>query len=106
MPYTYTIGDQFGQYFVTFTVHQWVDVFTRNDYKDILIDSLKHCQKEKGLLIYEWVIMTNHIHLILSSEGDPLSDIIRDFKKYTSRKIIDAIEKIHLRVEKTGCSGY
>lgn len=91
MGLTYTIKDQKGQYFVTCTVNQWVDVFTRNIYKDILIESLKYCQKHKGLKIYAWVIMTNHIHLIISSDGDNLSDILRDFKKYTSTKIYQEI---------------
>ena len=47
---------------------------------DIVIDSLRYCQKNKGLNIYAWVIMSNHIHLILRSETNNLSDIIRDFK--------------------------
>lgn len=92
MALAYTIKDQFGLYFVTFTVHQWVDVFTRKDYANIIIDSLKFCQKEKGLKIYAWVIMSNHIHLIIQSDKIPLSDIIRDFKKYTATQIVKAIE--------------
>ena len=79
-------------FYVTFTVHQWADVFTRSIYTDIVIDSLRYCQKEKGLKIYAWVIMSNHIHTIIRSETNNLSDIIRDFKKYTSSKIVRAIE--------------
>ncbi len=92
MAFTYSVKDQFGLYFVTFTVHQWVDVFTRKDYVNIAIESLQFCQKEKGLKIYAWVIMSNHIHLIMRSEKIALSDIIRDFKKYTASKIVKAIE--------------
>ncbi|MEQ9377928.1 MAG: transposase [Imperialibacter sp.] len=92
MAFEYRIKDQYGQYFVTFTVHQWVDVFTREEYKNILIDSLRFCQKEKGLQIYGWVFMTNHIHLIISSNKEKLSDIIRDFKKYTASKVYAAIQ--------------
>lgn len=91
MSFAYRIYDQQGIYFITCTVHQWVDVFTRNEYKDIIIDSLRFCQHEKGLLIYAWVIMTNHIHLIIGTPKDNLSDIIRDFKKFTSRKMYNAI---------------
>jgi REP element-mobilizing transposase RayT len=91
MSLTYTIKNQQGQYFITCTVNQWVDVFTRNEYKEILLDSLRHCQKEKGLNIYAWVLMSNHIHLIVSSRQGNLSDIIRDFKKFTSTKIVEAI---------------
>lgn len=91
MAYEYRIKDQYGVYFVTFTVHKWVDVFTRNEYRDIVVDSLKYCQQQKGLQIYAWVIMTNHIHLIISSHQNKLSDIIRDFKKFTATKLIEAI---------------
>ncbi|MCW5908134.1 MAG: transposase [Chitinophagales bacterium] len=93
MAFAYTIKDQHGLHFVTFTVHQWADVFTRRDYADILINSLKFCQKEKGLLIFGWVIMSNHIHLIIQSTKTPLSDIIRDFKKYTATQIVNAIRE-------------
>jgi len=92
MPQTYRIHDQYGQYFVTFRVHQWVDVFTRPEYVTIILDSLRHCQRHKGLEVYAWVIMTNHMHLIVGSTGDSLSDIIRDFKKFTATKIMEAIE--------------
>jgi putative transposase len=69
-------------YFLTLTVVDWVDVFTRPVYRHILIDSLKHCQKEKGLEIYAWCLMSNHLHLIASAkEGFNLSDILIDFKK-------------------------
>jgi putative transposase len=81
-------------YYITITVVDWVDVFTRPVYKHLIIDSLKHCQKEKGLEIYAWCLMTNHIHLIAgASEGFHLSDILRDFKKYTSKKIIKLIQE-------------
>ena len=93
MSFSYQIHDQYAVHFVTFTVHQWVDVFTRNEYKDILLESLRFCQERKGLEIYAWVIMTNHIHLIISSREGNLSDIIRDFKKYTSTQVIKAIEQ-------------
>jgi REP element-mobilizing transposase RayT len=84
----YSINDQDQFYFVTFTVVHWIDVFIRNEYKEIFIDSIKYCQKEKGLLVGAWCIMTNHIHLIIGTKGDnKLEDIIRDLKSYTSRHI-------------------
>ena len=78
-------------HFVTFTVHRWADVFTRKEYVDIILESFRFCQKEKGLMIYAWVIMSNHIHVIIKSRSHNLSDIIRDFKKYTATRIIKAI---------------
>jgi REP element-mobilizing transposase RayT len=93
MGFAYKITEQQSVYFITSTVSQWIDVFTRAEYKDIIIKSLKHCQENKGLCIYGWVIMTNHIHLICScKEGFQLSDTLRDFKKFTSTAIVTAIE--------------
>ena len=83
--------DQGGMYFVSIGVTEWVDVFTRNDYRDIVIESLQYCQKEKGLVIYGWCIMSNHAHLIISAKENNVSDVLGDFKKFTSKKIIKAI---------------
>jgi len=84
----YAIRSQDHFYFVTFTVIEWIDVFTRPEYRNIFIDSVKYCQKEKGLLVGAWCIMTNHIHMAIASKRTyKLEDIIRDLKSYTSRHI-------------------
>ncbi len=89
----YIIRDQHAIHFLTFTVCGWIDLFTRKLYKDILTDSFKYCQLEKGLILNAYVIMSNHVHLIArASEGFSLSDIIRDFKKFTHRKMIEIID--------------
>jgi len=76
-------------YFVTDTVVDWVDIFTRPLYKYIIIESLLYYQKEKGLLIYAWVLMSNHLHMIVGRNGEnKVSDIMRDFKKFTSKEIL------------------
>jgi putative transposase len=87
------ILDQYGLNFVTITVVDWIDVFIRKEYKEIIIESLQFCQKEKGLLIYCYVIMSNHLHLIVQAGGTiPLTDILRDLKKFTARSILNCIE--------------
>jgi len=89
----YVITDQNAIYFLTFTVIDWVDVFSRKEYKLELIDSMNYCIREKGLIVYAWVIMSNHIHVIWQAkDGFQLSPIIRDFKKFTSKRIISIIE--------------
>ena len=82
-------------YFTTSTIVDWIDVFTRPQYKQIIIESLSYCQEEKGLDIYAWVLMTNHLHMVTGIRDDEqtISDILRDFKKYTSKKIIASIEE-------------
>jgi len=88
----YRIWDQRKVYFVTLTVVGWIDVFTRRTYKMTIIDSLQFCQNEKGLAIFGYCLMSNHIHLIVRAESNyTLSDILRDFKKYTSKEIIKQI---------------
>ena len=84
-------------YFLTLTVIDWVDIFTRPDYKHIIVDSLRHCQNEKGLELYAWCLMSNHLHLIAAVHEEnryTLSDILRDFKKFTSKKIVKTIQEI------------
>ena len=89
----YKIVNQHELHYLTMTVVGWIDVFTRKDYKDIIIESLKYCQKEKGLLLFAYVIMSNHLHLIVRAGGEQgLSSIVRDFKKYTSKTIIASIQ--------------
>ena len=87
----YKIIDQGGMYYVSFAVVAWVDVFTRRDYRDIVIESLQHCQQEKGLVIYGWCIMSNHAHLIISAKENNVSDVLGGFKKFTSKQITKAI---------------
>lgn len=80
-------------HFVTFTVIDWIDVFTRPIYKDYIIENLEYCRKNKGLEIFSYVIMPNHLHLILRSKEKPLSDTIRDFKTYTSKELFKLIKE-------------
>lgn len=86
MPTGYQIKEQNALHYITLQVVYWIDLFTRKTYRDIVIESLRYCQKEKGLEIYAYVIMSNHVHLVIKSETNDLSDILRDFKKYTSKK--------------------
>ena len=80
-------------YFTTTTVIDWMDVFTRPLYKHIVIESLAYCQENKGLDIYAWVLMTNHLHMIVGIRGEnTIGDILRDFKKFTSKSIVKAIK--------------
>ena len=88
----YKIWDQRKAYFLTLTVVGWIDVFTRKNHKLTVINSLKYCQKEKGLVIFGYCLMPSHLHLISRAESNfTLSDILRDFKKFTSKAIIKEI---------------
>ncbi|AZI66605.1 transposase [Kaistella daneshvariae] len=91
----YVIRDQEKPHFITCTVVDWVDIFTRKIYRDIIVNSLNFCIRNKGMLLYGYVIMSNHIHLIVQSKDGKLSDLIRDFKKFTAKEIIK-----HLQIER------
>ncbi len=79
-------------YFITLTVVGWIDIFTRNEYKNIIVQNLKYCQENENLEIYSYVIMTNHIHLICRRVDNDLQKLLGRFKSYTAKEIIKAIE--------------
>lgn len=92
MSRSYKIYDQEDLHYLTYATVGWVDVFTRPAYKDILVDSLRHCQEAKGLELFAWCIMTNHVHLIARARpGHQLQDILRDHKKFTAKAVVKAI---------------
>src|SRR5690242_6684658 len=88
----YRINNQANPYFLTFTVVDWVDVFTRKIYRDIIVDCFKYCRNNKGLKIWAFVIMSNHVHCILNATQNNLSDILRDFKRHTASHILKTIQ--------------
>ncbi len=88
----YKFRDPDGIYFVTPTIVGWVDVFSKKEYCEIILDALKYCQKEKGLIVHAWCIMSSHLHLIISSKEKKPEDIMRDFKTFTSKAIAKQLE--------------
>ena len=93
MSHQYRVRNPEDIYFVTFTIVDWVDVFTRPNYKQLIIDSLIYCQQHKGLEVYAYCLMTNHLHLLVAAQHPAkLPDIIRDFKKHTNKQIIQLVQ--------------
>ena len=84
----YVFSQDHPLHFATMTVVKWIDVFTRPVYIDIIYDAWRYCIREKGLTIHAYVIMSNHIHWIISTPVPHAGDIVRDFKRYTSRRLI------------------
>jgi len=91
----YKFHDPEGTYFITLSIVGWIDLFTRAELKHVILDSLKHCQREKGLIINAWCLMPSHLHMIVRTAQLPLPDILRDFKKFTAKEIIKVIGQIH-----------
>ena len=94
MSTNYRITDSSRPHFLTLTLVEWVDLFTREKYKQIIIDSLKFSIMNKGLILHAYVIMSNHIHLIASvkSQDLNLTNIIRDIKRYTAKEIYNQLK--------------
>jgi REP element-mobilizing transposase RayT len=91
MPTGYQIQNQSQAYYLTLQVVYWIDVFTRKECRDVVIDSLRYCQEHKGLEIFAYVIMSNHVHLLARSSVGDLSGTLRDFKKHTSKQLVEFI---------------
>jgi REP element-mobilizing transposase RayT len=88
----YIFHDSQQLYFVSFATVNWIDVFVRRIYFEIMVASINYCIENKGLEVYAWCIMPSHVHLIISSETHALSDIIRDLKRHTSKTLLKTIE--------------
>ena len=89
----YKVRNNSRPYFITTTIVNWVDIFSRKSQKEKLVESLAFCQNEKGLVIYAWCLISNHLHMICQSsdEEKQLSDIMRDYKGFTSKQVINTI---------------
>ncbi len=82
-----------GVYFISFATVGWVDVFTRERYCSIIIDSITYCREQKGLEVFAYCIMPSHIHMVIRAKKGNPSAILRDLKGFTSRQIINAIKE-------------
>ena len=96
MSRNYKFHNPNGLYFVSFAVVGWLDVFTRNKYKELFLESLQFCQKNKGMEIHAWCIMPSHIHLIFRSIGKQNPEqLLGDLKRFTSKQIVKEIAENH-----------
>jgi len=88
----YKFHNKEGLYFVSFATVNWVDVFIRDIYFSIALESLDYCRKNKGLEVYCWCIMPSHMHLIISAKDKNPEIVLGRFKEFTSKKIVQEIE--------------
>lgn len=81
-------------HYLTFNTVDWVDVFVRPVYKQIIANTLNEFIAAKRLTVYAWCLMSNHLHMMVQAkEGVGLSIVERDFKKITTNRILDAIDQ-------------
>ncbi len=94
MSHAFQIHKQDAAYFLTLTAVEWADAFIRREHKQIICDSLNYCVDHKGLEIFAYVIMSSHMHIIARAKNGNLSDIIRDFKKFTSTMLVKDLRSV------------
>lgn len=88
----YKFKDEGKLYFVSFSVVYWIDLFIREEYKKIMLDSWRYCIANKGMELYRCCIMTSHIHMIIGSHADKLERIMQNMKRHTAEKLRKAIK--------------
>src|SRR5688500_3886646 len=87
----YKFYDKEGLYFASFSVVYWIDIFTRDSYFNLIIESLDYCRKNKGMEIYAWCIMPSHVHLIFRAKENNPGVLLKEFKTFTSKQLQKAI---------------
>ena len=87
---SYRIVEKQGVYFITSTIIEWIPIFVRQVYFDILVSSLNFSVEHKGLRIFAWVIMDNHFHLVC--EAPELSKTLQELKRHTAKQIIGQLQ--------------
>jgi REP element-mobilizing transposase RayT len=92
----YKFMDGVFLYFVTFTTVNWLPVFINPEPIKIITDSLQFCIINKYLKVHAYVIMPNHIHLVISDakfNNSRLHETLTSFRKYTGHNLADYIDK-------------
>ena len=80
--------------YITFNTVDWVDLFIRPSYKQEIADALNYFIETKGLIVFAWCLMTNHLHLVAKAKGSAgLTAFEKDFKRYTASKILEKISE-------------
>lgn len=89
----YKFHNKEGIYFVSFATVYWMDVFVREHYFQVIIDSLKYCSENLGMELYCWCIMPSHVHLIFSTKNNNPQIILGRLKEYTSKQMSKTIQE-------------
>lgn len=88
----YKFQNPTAAYFVSFATVYWLDVFTRQEYFSTLEEAVNYCRAEKGMEVFAYCFMPSHVHFVFRSGKEDPSGLLRDFKGFTAKKLIKAIE--------------
>lgn len=87
----YKVHEPTAPHFITCTILHWISIFTRTQTTDIIFASLKYLQKSDNLKVHAYVILENHLHLVVKS--DDIAKSMAKFKSFTAREIINYLKK-------------
>jgi len=102
----YKIRNKGAIHFLSFAVVDWLDMFTRPAYQDIVLDSLTHCQQNRGRILDAWCLMTNHLHVVVSAKHHDLSEILVILRALLPINLLQPSGKTITKAEKNGCFGF
>jgi REP element-mobilizing transposase RayT len=90
----YRVYEHHRIHFITLTVIDWIDIFTRPTLAKIIVDALDYSRKDGQLEIYAWCLMSNHLHVVCCAGKDfRFGDVMRNFKSNTSKQLIQQIKR-------------
>ena len=92
----YKIYEPTYPHFVTCTVLHWIPLFTRQESVQIIIDSLKFLQQKDNLKLYAYVILENHLHMVVQS--DDIDKSMKAFKQYTAKALLELLKKENVKM--------
>jgi REP element-mobilizing transposase RayT len=81
-------------YFITTKIKNYIKVFETKLYFDIIIDNVNFYREKFGFKLWGYVIMPEHIHLMIHlGDKNDLSKIMEQFKRYTSKQMLKQLKK-------------
>lgn len=81
-------------YYLTMTVEGWIDLFTRKEFAEFIEVILNYSIEKKGLEVFSYCIMPSHLHLIARTLDYNISEWLRNYKGFTSRKLFEMIQNL------------
>ena len=69
-------------------------MFTRKELAAEMVKHLEWNQRNKGLKLFAYVIMPSHVHFVALREGGLMSDLLRDMKSYSAKRLLKLVEEI------------
>ena len=80
-------------YFVTATINGWKQLFLKASHRQIILDSLIWLRKQERMFLYVFVIMPNHLHLILKPRNQSIGQLLQEFGSFTAHAILKELRK-------------